>query len=57
MEFQRYSFIENQITVTGNYLDGDTTKSISQEVSDDGDDLMETLQGTKTKVYIKTQMS
>ena len=30
-------FIENQITVTGNYLDGSTTKSISQEFSDDGE--------------------
>ena len=48
-------FIENQITVTGNYLDGDTTKSISQEVSDDGDDLDGDTSGDKTKVYISPQ--
>ena len=48
-------FIENQITVTGNYLDGDTTKSIPQEVSDDGDDLDGDTSGDKTKVYISPQ--
>ena len=48
-------FIENQITVTGNYLDGSTTKSISQEFSDDGDDLDGDTSGDKTKVYITSR--
>ena len=48
-------FIENQITVTGDYLDGATTKSISVELSDDGNDLDGDTSGDKTKVYITTQ--
>ena len=48
-------FIENQITVTGDYLDGATTKSISVELSDDGNDLDGDTSGDKTKVYITSQ--